>query len=545
MNLTRWLSGGEKGRPGRSAVYVGVLIGCCFFAGCRVAEQKEKPEPAGAWIGLPLPGVAFKDLSACRSAETVSGTFSVEASFDGPAPFGLALVCSSNNRPDPENFTAIMVERTVDGVPVVRIRNRLNGEEDVYDSSGVLLSAYEEKNAGHPEEARRLFSERYRHILDGRQYSVPFTNTTGKLRIHHDAGAGFLHFYYSVEREIRGQRAEGWMELTPAPDWGLTNESYYIACIESAPPAETVDYSSRVTVTSIPAQDRDDAVTGFAVTRRDFFWSGFGGEAVVVTFGDEFPFRDRDIKLVFWSLANYVPVWRFSDELLYSYEFLETWGGGNRGCHEPMSDRLHRWTRVDVVEDNAVRKVIRWRYVLCNPDYKVPDDAIGSQLPEVEELYTCYPNGTVIRHMTYWPKLDAPHRKWVELAELIPIAGSRSDPEEHLAKPALSLFSLDDGPYPLLPGPQTGVDGANRWEQIIADAHFADAPDAFIAFSNAGDTPQLHPGYRTCVNLSWHDVVYKMAHWPVGLEPYQEDDKTQGDWPMQISHTGLLGFGAY
>ena len=110
---------------------------------------------------------------------------------------------------------------------------------------------------------------------------------------------------------------------------------------------------------SKPTGDPDDRTTGFAITRREYNWSGCFGEALVVSFGEEFAFRQRDCKLVFWSEANYVPAWHLSNQLLQCYEFAETWGGGSVGCMEPMSDRLRRWASVEVVSTPASRIVAR------------------------------------------------------------------------------------------------------------------------------------------------------------------------------------------
>lgn len=203
-----------------------------------------------------------------------------------------------------------------------------------------------------------------------------------------------------------------------------------------------------------PKADQDNTKTGFKATRREYNWSGFFGDAVVVTFGDEFKYRDRDIKFVFWSETNYIPAWHLHNQLLFTYEFVETWGGGNPGCHEPMSDRLKRWSRVEIVEDNDVRKVVHWHYVLCNPDYKVPDNDKGTQLPEVDEYFTFYPDGSGTRYIVYTPKLDTDFREAHEVAELISISGSSSHSKEFFSSPALTLLNLDGDVQNAHPGPK-------------------------------------------------------------------------------------------
>ncbi|MBN1480845.1 hypothetical protein JXA70_11270 [candidate division KSB1 bacterium] len=70
----------------------------------------------------------------------------------------------------------------------------------------------------------------------------------------------------------------------------------------------------------------------------------------------------------------------------------------------------------------------------------VPDNSIGRDVPEVEERYTIYRDGTVLRHIKYFPKLDALFRNWHELTELIAVAGTQSNPEDHLRFPAFYQF---------------------------------------------------------------------------------------------------------
>jgi hypothetical protein len=468
-------------------------------------------------------------ISAAWHPLPVAGHFHVEVEFGKDEACGLALVRESvsgrGGGPDASNFAALFVETNDAGRVVVEVRDRQGGRDDVLDNTG------------------RMDRERYRHVLDG-LFSVPAARTAGKLRIVRDAAAGFLHFHYAIAPTIRGKRVEGWIELAPSREWGGRDGRYFVALCARSGGAPAEASFERVHVTRKPTRDRDDSRTGFNVVRREYNWSGFFGEALVVSFARGM----GDRKFVFWSLANYVPAWHMDNQLLYSYEFVETWGGGAPGCHEPMSDRLLRWSGVEVIEDNAARKRVRWRYVLCNPDYKVPEDAVGSELPEVEERWTFYPDGTGVRHIVYAPKLDSAHRSWHELTELIAIAGSLTDPKEHLAQAPLTVTSLSgDVLRPDYRRKKSKIDRSrvNRWDQFIAVAHFRDAPDAFCAFSQAADTPDTHSHYRFGFDVSWHGPGYRMCHWPVGLEPYQKPSKTHGTWKAQVSHTSLAGMGIW
>jgi len=469
-----------------------------------------------------------ESIFAAWHRRPVSGHFYAEVEFAEDDGSGLALMQEKSGRPDRENFTSMAVRRNREGKVVVYVRDRQDGADDVLDNTGALGR------------------ERYEEVLDN-QYSAPFTATNKKMRIFRDGPAGFFHFYYAVKAKIHGEWAEGWMELAPSRDWGRPGQRYYVALYaasDAGAPARAV--FDNVRVVEKPTEDEDDAETGFRAVRREYNWSGFFGEAVVVTFGPEFPYREEGRKFVFWSEANYVPAWHMSNQLLYSYEFVETWGGGQRGCHEPMSDRLLRWSAVDIVEGNEVRKVVRWRYVLCNPDYRVPCDEVGTQLPEVEETWTFYPDGTALRDIVYRAKLDCEWRNTNEVMELIAIAGSLTDPVEHLASPALTVLNLEgeaDSYHP----PRKLNPRTNEWDEVIMTAHFRDAPDAFCAFSNGREMLEACSSPRLGFDLSWHATDYRFCHWPVGKEPYREPDgvKTFASWPAQVCHTSLIGAGAW
>lgn len=454
--------------------------------------------------------------------KSVSGHFYAEVEFDREVGCGLVLLKEKESKPDPDNFTSLWVDTNEAGKVVVEVRDRQNGVDSVFDASG------------------KMAQRRYRAVLDNER-SVPFTSTDKKIRIFRDGPAGFFHFYYAVKKEIRGEWAQGWMELAPGPDWGEGEQNFFVAlCVDSAEPAAF----DNLRVVQKPTEDQDDRQTGFAETRRDYNWSGFSGEALVITFGEEFAFRQSDKKFVFWTAMNYIPAWHLNNQLLFTYEFLETWGGDSPGCFEPMSDRLLRWSNVELVENNEVRKVVHWHYVMCNPDYKVPNDSVGTQLPEGDEYWTFYRDGTVLRHIEYRPKLDGTFRKVHELNELIAVAGSLSRPVDHTAEPALSVLNLQGAVQHY--HPNKDYDGAcNQWDQVILAGHFKTEPDAFNVFSCCADTPETFSYYPIKFELTWHSHRHTLAHWPVSMEPYQKADATGGTFMAQPMHTCLISGSVY
>ncbi len=393
--------------------------------------------------------------------KVVEGHFYAEVSFDPKEASGIALVRGKNLNgtwvPDTDNFTSLFFDRSDNGQPTFEVRDRqtvtkpdgsFEHVSDVLDNTGRIANpagAFQEKTRRY----RHVLSDQYAADLDGRNdYNVPFSETNGKMRIFFDRAAGFFHYYYGVQKNILGEAkpTQGWAELAPSRTWQIAETSepqvFFVALLGK-------DYSdptfSDLDVIQVPTEDLKDSDTGFRVTRREYNWSGFFGDAFVITFDKEFPyFQDR--KLVFWSETNYVPTWHLNNQLLFSYEFIELWNRWEnfyRGCAEPMSDRLRWHNYVKVVEDTAARKVLHWHYVLVNPAYQTfwsehyghYRNTKPESLPTGDEYWTVYPDGTVYRHVVYTPDKNATTLAdpSFEVAEFLVIAGSSTHPYDHMA----------------------------------------------------------------------------------------------------------------
>lgn len=498
-----------------------VLLGSVSARGGVVADKVWPDDLESITLDVGAGG----DRSVAISPRTISGGFIAEVSIDSESGGGLVLMHDDHGRPDARNAVAIEVSRDAQGKTVVRVTDIRGGTANVLDPEG------------------HIDRKRYQHVLDG-SYSLPFERTGLRLRIARDGATGFFRLSYAVSKTIRGEAAQGWISLAPVPGWGEGDQVFRVGVLA---PTQAKTRYEKLVIRGVPAADRDDRGRGFAVERRDYTWSGFSGDALVVTFDSDLVAggRTADTKFVFWSRANFVPVWQLSDQLLFSNQFLETWGGGGDGCYEPMSDRLLRWSRVDVVQDNAVRKVIRWRYVLCDPDYRVPDDEHGKDLPEVEELWTLYPDGTGVRRMTYFPKLDTSFRSWHEVLEMIAVAGTRSVPSDHLASPALTMADLGENRLQFHPGKPFDKEAVNRWNEFVAVVHFKSAPDAFAAVVNTDPVPESLRPYPIRFDLNWHGPDFRMSHWPVETEPYQEAHKSHGKHVAEVGHTSLISAGVW
>ena len=468
----------------------------------------------------------------------VSGHFIVDLSFVKDENIGLALIKSQKGKPDTDNYTLLTVDQK-QGDVVVRVRDRQNGKANVLDHTG--KTDFEGQRQNSRESELNIQPDLYKHVLTGDKYSLPYTQTHKKIRIFREDNAGFFHYYYEVGKEFEGEEYTDWMELRPSPDWNGQGTEFFVALVALHEGTTTV---REIKAVRKPRKDQGDRNTGFEVTQREYNWSGFMGDAHVVTFDEAFRYQDQGIKFVFWSEMNYIPAWHLNNQLLYTYEFVETWDEQVPGCHEPMSDRLHRWTRVEVLEDNPVRKVLKWHYVLSNPNYRVPHHGKGEQLPVVNEIWTFYPDGSGTRHIIYKPKLDTDFRAAHELGELISIAGSSSHSSDFYASPALTLRNLKGDVQQAHPGPKFDYySHIDDWKQQIISVHFQNEPDVFCVWSDDPGIPQTYSGYQIRYENAWQNPDGTIAHWPVNKRPYTSAFSSGGTWKGEVSHASLLSWG--
>lgn len=491
---------------------------------------------------------------ALLPTKSQGGPFVVEVNFDQDNAAGLVLVREKDGKPDPENYTSICVETDAEGVVRLSVRDRQNGRADVFDSRFAPPMSATQPASTQPATATTkpvmdpAYRARFSTPLAG-QFSVPARKTSGKLRIFRDIFSGMIRFYCEVRPEILGEARTGFIELQSTPEWDNYAGPYYAgpAVRSSTGPAAARFSNWRIFRTT--RIDRDDRSTGFKVVRRDYNFSGYSAEALVVSFGREFAYRDADRKLVFWSAANYVPFWHLDEQLGLSYEFIETWSKDPaEGCFEPMSDRLLRFSRVSTIRDNAVRKRIQWTYTLINPDYVPLGAKSGAkELPEVEETWVIHPDGTVLREQRYYPPTDGREPlQWNQVAELDPILGAKTTPEEMLAKDTITVTGLSGAQKTLTwPGKEGDfTDPTGRELAAFVTARFAPPgmPDAFLAFVQG---PRFSATAPLELNSTWHRKQWwTFSHWPANYQPYQSPTNSQAALPGQITHGGLIGVGA-
>ncbi|MDR1652171.1 MAG: hypothetical protein LBS01_00705 [Prevotellaceae bacterium] len=471
-----------------------------------------------ALYGVCLPQIAeghFIAETSCTNVANKSG-------------YGIAVINLKEGKPDFGNFTAITV--VLEGnYPLIEAVDRQNGIDNVLDNTNTI--------------AANKLASRYCLLLNAEQYSVPFTAVNGKVKILRNAISGFFHFYVGVEKNIDGVTKNDWVELAQSKDWSAQGQKFLVAPIAVT---KTKDKThSKFIDTKIDKFEPSDidATSSFSAARREFVWAGFKGDAIVITFDKGTKTGQQGHKFVFWSEANYVPMWIMNNELAFCYEFVEVWSNkGVPGCFEPMSDRLKRFSGAEILENSPLRKVVKWDYTLVNPDYNLP--APGNQKPEVEEIYTIYPDGTGTRKITFRQKTDGGFRSHHELAEPMVISGSSTIPADHFGSPALKVSNAEEATFELLPSRNLNVETVKAWQEQIYTVNLNNAPNPFCVFAYSQNNKQTAPLAIT-PEFTWHNTHYQMSHFPTDRQPYLNGyDKSMADFPSQISHSSVIGIEA-
>jgi hypothetical protein len=466
----------------------------------------------------------------------LTGNFYAELNFDIDDAVGLALIKNNGGVPDLNNYTMLAVTNR-NGKVYINQYDKQNGVSDVHDPTNVIPDA------------------RYQVLLDGNTWSAPYVGTNKKIRIVHEALSNSFRYYFGTTLTRDGTTSNDWMELAPMYNWMPNSQEVFVALVvrnENGSGTKIVNYNA-IKVVRTPEDDQDDSNTGFKAVKREFNWSGFNGNATVVTFGNDFAF-DKNIKLVFWDRANNAPMWRLNNQTMHSWQFGERKNGGFEGCGEAMSDRQMHGQEVEIVEDNDVRKVIRWKNVPYFPSYHYPGEGAGTQMPYYEEYWTIYPDGIGTRRFLDCPKLDGNALGvWPEFLEGMTIEGTTAEAGDACASPALSILDMGTTTRNYHPGnwdPNT-----LNSKQLLFDAHFKNGiPDLFLAYNNDTQYP-TNDGYPIEEAyyggaISWHSPYLKFVHWPVGREPYGQNTD---DWPTkslgltrnEVTSNALGSFGRY
>ncbi len=238
-------------------------------------------------------------------------------------------------------------------------------------------------------------------------------------------------------------------------------------------------------------------------------------------------FDQSPCKVTFWRGTNYIPMLTNESAQWYMNEFSET--GLNRdapGDCEPMSDKPCLDSHVQVLENNAARVAVHWRYRLANTDHRWAyyDDKTG--WGDIADWYCyIYPDGVMSKRMRcYSSRPD----KWHEWDEQIIVLGEGQHPESVIRKvPVMTLvdragtaFDYNWNPDP----PKPAYAG-----KIIQMVHLTGQYSPFTI--QAFDQGDIYNGERT-----WYSVFPSWNHWPTAQI---ESSGRNALFPDRAAHSSL------
>jgi hypothetical protein len=125
----------------------------------------------------------------------------------------------------------------------------------------------------------------------------------------------------------------------------------------------------------------------------DALWKVYDHPDVLVSF-DNVPG-----KMVFWRGTNYNMNMVTENGRWVGDQSAEGGGRGTIGCNEHMSDKQCRYAHVRIIENNAARVVVHWRYALSDVLYRITNtDPVTNWGDWADEYYSIYPDGVAVRY---------------------------------------------------------------------------------------------------------------------------------------------------
>lgn len=221
-------------------------------------------------------------------------------------------------------------------------------------------------------------------------------------------------------------------------------------------------------------------------------------------------FDDLPVKVMFWRGTRYSPCWVSENGKWMADQSRETGNNwflskGSRdemptGCIEHMSDTQCRSSRVAIIENNNARKVINWRYLQMDVQFRQRDLPNNTGFGEWgNEVYYLYPDGVGIRKVL-------PGRGGWQETILLNEPGTK--PEDNIELEACTLlnmkgeqksYSWEKG-YPVYDLPEANI-------QFV---HFKSEYKPFLIFREGGEFDvfnlEVRPEYS---HFPWWN------HWPV------------------------------
>lgn len=171
----------------------------------------------------------------------------------------------------------------------------------------------------------------------------------------------------------------------------------------------------------------------------DAVWRSDAPQDIVISF-EKMPFR-----IVAWRGIRSAPCMVIKNNTIdndiwiadQSAEYFSSSHPTNDGCSEHMSDAQCRYSRVRLIEDNAARKVIHWRYAPTDVLYNLPfENNLTGWSTWIDEYYYIYPDGVYTRGYHSFTDDDAPIDQYQETTIVNPPG---TYPDDNVEKAAITL----------------------------------------------------------------------------------------------------------
>ena len=225
----------------------------------------------------------------------------------------------------------------------------------------------------------------------------------------------------------------------------------------------------------------------------------FGAYPDVVVGFDQLP-----TKFVFWRGVSFIPMMVNDSNQWFTQEFNETgFTADAPGDCEPMSDKPCWDSHVRVIENNAARIVVHWRYRLANPDHHWANYDAHGWGDIADWYYYIYPDGVASKIMRCY---SSKPETWHEWDEQIAVLSEGQHPETVICK--APVMTLVDGSgnaidYDWNPNPPNPKYEGKIIQTIRLTGRYS--PFAIQHF-DGGD---VYSGERT-----WYSVFPSWNHWP-------------------------------
>ena len=213
-------------------------------------------------------------------------------------------------------------------------------------------------------------------------------------------------------------------------------------------------------------------------------YSGMSGHAVVVEF--DLPYR-----MVFWSKAQYAGCWDLGSDVWFTSEWIETNSPENNHCYEPIMDKRLKYSNVEILESNAARVRVRWRYACNDLRYRIFHGNTRG-----EEIFTIYPDGIAVREVTVYPGDETSfggNPNFWQVIEWITMIGTANRPEDVFFPDPALLFMNEEGEsakiqYPIQFDQFQPLCAAfpqiSEWNMFIGSVRLRDRPNPFAILAN-------------------------------------------------------------